>query len=92
MRYRPGKEAIVPDALSRRDQDTPNHLDPRLSSRELQVLPEQIEVFAGYITNIAFTNTTLEALSTQVKNFSLLEALELPTRKDLGLPNWLAGL
>ena len=30
LRYRPGSEAIVPDALSRREQDIPEHGDDRL--------------------------------------------------------------
>jgi hypothetical protein len=88
LKYRPGKEAIVPDALSRRDQDTPNRLDPRLSSRELQVLPDQIEVFAGYIDS----SLPLEVSAGQIENSSLPKSSELPTGKDLGLSDQLASL
>ena len=39
MTYRPGKEAVVPDALSRRDQDMPaDEFDERLAGRCFQLL------------------------------------------------------
>ena len=39
LRYRPGKEASRPDALSRLEQDAPKSLDdPRLRYREMQLL------------------------------------------------------
>jgi hypothetical protein len=38
--YRPGKEGVVPDALSRRDQDNPiNNEDEREKGRFIQLLP-----------------------------------------------------
>ena len=39
LNYRPGNEAILPDALSRRDQDMPEHGDNRLGERVLKLLP-----------------------------------------------------
>ena len=40
--YRPGKEAVVPDALSRRDQDMPvDEFDERLAGRYFQLLKPQ---------------------------------------------------
>ncbi len=42
MTYRPGKEAVVPDALSRRDQDMPaDEFDERLAGRCFQLLKVQ---------------------------------------------------
>lgn len=39
IQFRPGKEAIVPDALSRREQDMPeDHEDDRIRGRYLQLL------------------------------------------------------
>ncbi|EFZ04205.2 Pol [Metarhizium robertsii ARSEF 23] len=39
IRYRPGRQAIVPDALSRREQDMPEGLDDeRLQGRRMQLL------------------------------------------------------
>jgi hypothetical protein len=39
IRYRPGKQAIVPDALSRRDQDMPAGIDDeRIQGRKMQLL------------------------------------------------------
>ncbi|KAF4476972.1 Transposon Tf2-6 polyprotein [Colletotrichum fructicola Nara gc5] len=41
IQYRPGSEAVVPDALSRREQDVPTSLeDEREQGRILQLLPE----------------------------------------------------
>ena len=41
MTYRPGKQAIVPDALSRREQDIPRDDDARLRNREKQLFGER---------------------------------------------------
>lgn len=39
LKYRPGKDAVVPDALSRREQDMPQHAeDERLMGRYFQLL------------------------------------------------------
>lgn len=38
FRYRPGKESVVVDALSRREQDLPQKDDERLDSRTIQLL------------------------------------------------------
>ena len=47
LRYRPGKQAIRPDALSRREQDMPKDIsDERLSNR-FQVLIKHIKVAPG---------------------------------------------
>jgi len=58
IQYRPGKEAIIPDTLSRREQDIPqDHSDERLQERIVQLLEENKQqdglitvVHAGYIT------------------------------------------
>ena len=39
LNYRPGNKAVLPDALSRRDQDMPEHGDDRLDERFLKLLP-----------------------------------------------------
>jgi hypothetical protein len=40
LSYRPGEEGVVPDALSRRDQDKPiNNEDEREKGRFIQLLP-----------------------------------------------------
>ncbi|KAL2126283.1 hypothetical protein VTI74DRAFT_1265 [Chaetomium olivicolor] len=42
LKYRPGKEAVVPDALSRREQDMPiDGFDERLAGRYFQLLKAQ---------------------------------------------------
>ncbi|KAH8645538.1 hypothetical protein BGZ61DRAFT_377136, partial [Ilyonectria robusta] len=41
LKYRPGREAVVPDALSRRDQDVPDGIDdPREQAQFIQLLPD----------------------------------------------------
>jgi transposase InsO family protein len=43
IRYRPGRLAVAPDALSRRDQDAPADLnDERIKGRERQLLPDHL--------------------------------------------------
>jgi transposase InsO family protein/predicted aspartyl protease len=43
LEHRPGKEATIPDALSRREQDVPQgEDDSRLAERDQTVLPEQL--------------------------------------------------
>lgn len=39
LRYRPGKHAVIPDALSRREQDMPKEADARLEDRHQRLLP-----------------------------------------------------
>jgi transposase InsO family protein len=47
LKYRPGKLAARPDALSRRSQDTPQHItDERLSNR-FQILLKKVQVKTG---------------------------------------------
>ena len=40
IRYRPGKEGGLPDALTRRDQDLPEEGDERLDYRMAQLIPD----------------------------------------------------
>jgi hypothetical protein len=40
IRYRPGKEGSLPDALTRRDQDLPDEGDERLDYRMAQLIPD----------------------------------------------------
>lgn len=48
IQFRPGKEAIVPDSLSRREQDMPeNGKDDRLEGRRMQLLRLPIEQQGG---------------------------------------------
>jgi hypothetical protein len=39
IQYRPGKEGVLPDALTRRDQDIPQDGDKRLNYRMAQLIP-----------------------------------------------------
>ncbi|KJZ68297.1 hypothetical protein HIM_12312 [Hirsutella minnesotensis 3608] len=56
IKHRPGKEAVVPDALSRREQDMPrNAEDERLRGRRVQLLQHTksglvTRVTSGYVT------------------------------------------
>lgn len=43
LQHRPGKEAVIPDALSRREQDMPENVeDSRISERERTLLPRDL--------------------------------------------------
>jgi hypothetical protein len=42
IHYRPGKEGVVPDTLTRRDQDIPQDRDDRLNYRMAQLIPPGI--------------------------------------------------
>ena len=43
--YRPGSQAVVPDALTRRDQDLPKDIqDPRIVERTKTLLPSELWV------------------------------------------------
>ncbi|KAI1000108.1 Transposon Ty3-G Gag-Pol polyprotein [Podosphaera aphanis] len=44
LNYRPGNKAVIPDALSRREQDIPEHGDNRLDYRITKLLPNWNEV------------------------------------------------
>ena len=57
IKHRPGKEAVVPDALSRREQDMPHSIeDERLRGRRVQLLEPRkggglvTKVKSGYVT------------------------------------------
>ena len=57
IKHRPGKEAMVPDALSRREQDMPQNVeDERLRGRRVQLLEPRkggglvTKVKSGYVT------------------------------------------
>ncbi|KJZ68052.1 hypothetical protein HIM_12556 [Hirsutella minnesotensis 3608] len=56
IKHRPGKEAVVPDALSRREQDMPHSAeDDRLQGRRVQLLQRSkgglvTKVKSGYVT------------------------------------------
>ncbi|KAF4492180.1 Transposon Tf2-9 polyprotein [Colletotrichum fructicola Nara gc5] len=59
IQYRPGSEAVVPDALSRREQDVPTSLeDEREQGRILQLLPERIrsDLAMDFITDLPLTD------------------------------------
>jgi hypothetical protein len=61
LSYRPGKEAVVPDALSRREQDMPaDEFDERLAGRYFQLLKSR----RGCVT---VHKTQVRALTTQIR-------------------------
>jgi hypothetical protein len=55
IRYRPGKEGGLPDALTRRDQDLPKEGDERLDYRMAQLIPDG--VIQGNAIRLAATST-----------------------------------
>ena len=63
IRYRPGKEATRPDALSRLEQDTPKNLDDaRLKHKEMQLIND------SWITNTDISPNTSASHKTKYKS------------------------
>ena len=64
IQYRPGKEGVLPDALTRRDQDIPQDGDERLNYRMAQLIP------AGMIRGNAIRLAPVTAVDSVQRTFT----------------------
>jgi hypothetical protein len=64
IQYRPGKEGVLPDALTRRDQDIPQDGDERLNYRMAQLIP------AGMIRGNAIRLAPVTAIDPVERTFT----------------------
>ncbi len=74
--YRPGKEAVVPDALSRRDQDKPKEIEI-VENRTAQLIPEN--ALRNWINFTSLHSTAVNLPQSHVFDDSELHALWVDT-------------
>ncbi|KAI0995327.1 hypothetical protein K3495_g12855 [Podosphaera aphanis] len=74
--YRPGKEAVVPDALSRRDQDKPKEIEI-VENRTAQLIPENALI--NWINFTSLHTTAVNLPQSHVFDDSELHALWVDT-------------